>query len=962
MISKTIKTIFLSVLWITSIVISYANIPLSQYMITNWTTSNGLPSNSVLDILQGRKGYIWLATYDGLVKFDGIDFTVLNRLTRQDFNTNSIRVLAEDHTGALWLGTNDAGLQKFVNGQITLLFTIQNGLPDNSVRTLLIDSQNSIWIGTNKGLAKLNPNNHLSTFQKPELMNNLIQFIYEDKQQNIWVGTNNGKILKKSPDVESDFIAIDFPLINQEIINVMLEDQNNDLWFGTINGKLFVQKENETIQLPANHSDINSIYEDKEGTVLIATDNGLIRYVDGKIETLSENNILKSNLIETIIEDREGNIWFGTGRGGLIKLSTGKFIKYGIEDGLSNNVVNTILQDRKGNFWIGTDLGLNYFKNNQFSDHKLVNLLKKDRIRHLFQDHNDTIWVATYGNTGLVSYDIKGQVKTYTKQSGLTGNKIRVIIEDHRHNIWVGTKTGLNKIENDKITTFTRANGLSDDYILSLFKDSKDQIWIGTDGGGVNILKDNKFTILTKKDGLAGNIIFRFYEDNNETIWISTNGGLSRYKNGNMNSIDISDGLQTDSIFEVIEDSNESFWLSSNIGIIYTKRTDLNQYIDGNTDSLQLKVYSKDDGLTGGVTAVAWSEIDQNGHIWFPTLEGIAKIDPLNITQNKYKPQAILETLVIDDQLFLPENGIKILPGKKRIVFDYTGLSYLVPEKVKFSFMLEGFEDSWSPPTDKREVTYTNLSPGKYTFKVKAANNDSLWGAETVFKFYQKAFFYQTIWFYLVVFLFLILAGIILYQVRIRHLKMKQIVLDQLVKERTRQLTIANEEIAKKNEDILDSIRCAKNIQRSLLPKQTYIDTILPNNFIYWKPKDIIGGDIYFTDKRDDNFIIALMDCTGHGVPGAIMTILAFTMLKRVIRDLEIHQPGEILKQMNLLIKDILKQDKKETLSDDGLDAAICLINSRKKQLIFSGARIPLYYYQNQEAHKVKGNKQSLGY
>jgi PAS domain S-box-containing protein len=766
---------------------------MTQYMQTVWTTNEGLPSDNLMDLAQDSDGFIWIGSYEGIIRFDGVEFKILSKYTHPDFKSTSARILYKDRENNLWVGTNGEGIAKYANNRFTM-YTTKEGLPDNSIRRVFQDRQGTVWVGTTSGLAKLSPDS--SRFETiKQFRNSLLEMIYESSDGRLWVGPGEGGIyvfkdsLFQSPEVLKQ--------MSEYVLLSMLEDRKGNLWFGTKDHGLFVLSKGKLISYGEQQGiaakTINDLWLGKGGSLWIGSDSGLFRFYDNEFTSHNEKSGLNNDLITALMEDKEGNLWISTARGGLAKLSDGKFQTYSTPEGMTHNKVNTVLEDQAGDLWIGTDGGLDIFREGRFISSDITSYFKGIRIRHLYQDQEGVIWVSTYSQLGSVAYQ-DGKFRSYSTKTGLSSNRCRVTMKARNGDIWIGTSSGLNRIRGNNVTTFTRSNGLENDYIMSIFQDSQQRIWIGTDGGGIAYFDDEKFHFLTIQDGLGANIVFKIFEDSRKTLWITSNGGISRYKDGKFFNFTVKEGLKSDAIFQGLEDQKDQMWIMANVGVFSTSLKDLYDFADGKLKQINSQLYDTTDGLRASITPTSWGTVTRSGKLCLPTMDGIAFIDPDNIRLNPIPPAMHLDYIQVDDKYVDPEALQVLLPETKRIVFKFNAFSYVVPEKVQFQYMLKGFEDNWSAPSIKREASYTSLPPGEYSFRLRAANNDNVWSPSQKYAtFKQKPYFYRTAWFALLLSTIFILLVILVYFVRMRAHRRRQILLEKLLSERTKDLEIEKE-------------------------------------------------------------------------------------------------------------------------------------------------------------------------
>lgn len=780
------------------------NRPIYQNMKTIWTSKQGLPSDSITDLIQDKLGYIWIGTFNGLVRFDGINFNIFSSNDNSGFLSNSVTVILEGRDRTLWIGTNEDGLVRYKNQKFKI-YTTGNGLPDNGIQSICEDAGGNILVGTRNGLGIITEKGKISSPFNKNLKNESIQMIYRDSQNKIWVSTGKGGLfLLEEKNIVRRVEKFD-PLKNSVVLS-MLDEPGHNLWIGTRDEGLYNFQNGIIKRLGQKEGiiakTINSLTRGSGGCIWIGTDSGLFRYNNGKVTTFNETNGLSDNQIAKVFEDKEGSLWIATSRGGINKVSDGKFNTITTTQGLVHNKVNAVFEENKNTYWIGTDNGLSIYKEDKFINIPLMEKLQDSRIRHIMRDRNGKIWISTYGKLGIISY-AGGNTTNYTAENGLTGNRCRVSLEDNSGNIWIGTSNGLNRIKDGIITRFTKKEGLGDNYILSIFEDSKNTLWITTNGGGIAYYKNKKFISLNQDNGLSSNIVFRTIEDSDGILWFATNKGITRYDRNKFVNYSEKDGMPGKAIFQMIEDTRGKFWMTADIGIFTANKKDLNNFAEGKTAFIKTTLYNDMDGLLDSSTPLSWGIKSINNRIWFPTLKGIAVIDTLNIPMNKNPPPLLIEKIYVDNKGYSPDKITTLMPDYKRIIFKYTALSYVIPHKVQYMFKLEGFDNKWTGLTTKREASYTTLPPGRYVFRVKAVNNDGIWNKYPVkIPFEQKPFFYQTVWFTLII--ILSLMGLIAFflGMRIKNLRKREKELEYMVMERTAELETTDRIVANINKEI----------------------------------------------------------------------------------------------------------------------------------------------------------------
>jgi signal transduction histidine kinase/ligand-binding sensor domain-containing protein/DNA-binding NarL/FixJ family response regulator len=794
---------------------------ITQYSVQVWNMESGLPGNDIFAIRQTHEGYLWLGTQDGLVRFDGIDFEVFNRENTPQLKDNVIRALCQDGNGALWIGTTSGGLTRYEEGEFTN-YPIKKHNALHDIRAIEEDRWGNLWIGSLiKGLTCLN-NGQFTTYTTSEgLPGNKVRFIHKDGNRDIWVAFETGivKILKPG-HFQTYPSQANVPFLKTACL---YKEDTKELWIGTGQG-LFRIKNNMIkaygVDAGLPHPIVTYLYLDSMKNLWIGTDGGgLTRVNHGVFTTLPGGGGLEDGHVYSIYQDREGSLWVGTVGGGLHQLRDSKFTIFTTREGLSHDYINCIYQTRNRDLWIGTNSGLNQLKNGRvISQLTTTNGLLSNTILCLFEDSAGYLWIGTW--KGLHRFR-DGKLTTFTTKDGLSDNRINYIFEDKQGDTWIGTENGLNRLDNaaGKITVFTTKQGLSSNFIVFIFEDSKGNFRIGTDAG-LNCLKHGRI-VGCNQAGMES-LFFRYaYEDKQGVPWFGTDSGLIRMKENRTTRYTIQSGLIDNYIYSILEDERGCLWLGGRNGISRVKKKELEDFSAGTIARVQPDWYNEKHGMKSRwCTGTGFKT--QNGRFWFPTKVGAAVIDPNHIKTNNLVPSPIIKKLVVDGQpinikRFLGGAGgrffkkaplaaggiLKLDPGKKRLEFYFTGMSFVNPQKIRFKIKLKGYDKTWVDIGNVRSTTYTGLSPKKYTFMVKACNSDGEWnGRGTSFSFCLKPYFTQTTWFYLFIVLFVLLAAFSFYRFRVGQLKRREKELGRLVEMRTREVEDKNRQLQDQSEKL----------------------------------------------------------------------------------------------------------------------------------------------------------------
>ena len=711
---------------------------------------NGLPQNTVQALAQTRDGFIWLGTEVGLVRFDGNIFTVFDKNSSPSLPDNDVRCLLEANDGALWIGTSD-GLARWKDGSVTL-FTTKNGLPGNAVRALGQDKWNLVWVYTDAGLARQSGDHFAAAGSwRP---GTTITAVTSRGGSSSWfdIAPDDGDQWKQLavkaglPKDGLEFLAD----MNSELMAV---GTKSALMLGSGSGltkRLAVGKD-----LPGSR--IQALLADRESRLWVGTNAGLVRWDGGKLERVPITDPLATESILALMEDREGNLWVGTESGGLHILRDQRFRTLGAREGLSSDATTTVVEDNSGRLWVGTSgSGLNVFahdstKANPVLTYSVRNGLLSDVILSLAAAPNGDLWVGTPDGLNRIR---RGVVDSFTSADGLPDDFIRALMADADGSLWIGTRRGLTHwtggIPGARMQTYTQSNGLGSDLVGAMARDASGDLWVAT-LAGLSRIRNGKIENYTTANGLSSNVVTALLPHGNGMLIGTQDRGWNLW-DGRRFSTPVRNGHDPAqaAIRAILEDAGNHLWFATGTGIA---RCDCDM-AGGCSNWIE---FGPADGLRSRETATnshpsAWRSRD--GHLWFATPKGLVEVDPAHFPVNTVPPPVAIERLSVDDQpqaLRAADSWMKIAAGHVHFEFDYAALSFIAPQKVRYRFMLEGFDRGWTDAGPRRTAYYTNIPPGRYTFRVQAANNDGLWNTDgTSLKFELRPHFYQTVWFYLI--------------------------------------------------------------------------------------------------------------------------------------------------------------------------------------------------------------------
>jgi ligand-binding sensor domain-containing protein/serine phosphatase RsbU (regulator of sigma subunit) len=946
------------------------------YHFANYGVKDGLAQSNVSGIIQDSSGFYWLATDGGVSRFDGKNF--VNYTTEDGLADNNVSAIFLDKSNHIWLGHENGSLTKY-DGK-TFSEIKSKLLPkDKKIFGFFQDNAGSLWISTfSAGVIKImDPSRdlkeklHIKVYSGRDGLSQYVFSTSQDKDGNLWFLTDVGiKILDKNTR-QFDFFRPDNMPVGQ--ISCLALDKENNFLMGTTSGsvsKYNTQKKqfellisSESTANPTIGGGPNFIYailEDKKGNIWASGSNhGVYRYnkTSHVVTPFNTTNGLATNKIKSIYEDGEGNILFGTSGEGFEVFSGERFVSFSKRNGLKDNQVWTICKDKNGKIWFGTNDGITIYNPHENPDKAYKNIsiaegLPSSNLRSIVADKYGNLWIGMWGGK-VIKYEIQQSRFTQIPAlSEIVNNLVSSLMIDKKNNLWIGTYEGIvvYDLNSGSIKTIRTIDGLSDNDISCLFEDSKGNIWIGTKQKGITVYDGKTFKKYNRENGL-NNSISSIAEDSKHQVWIGTEGGGAFVFNGkSFVNYKMKNGLVSDYITLITADKNNNVWLGTNKG--------LNKY---NLVTATFSSFLKGDGFTGVETKPRAVYTDNENNIWFGTVNGAFKYNPRQDIAVSSEPITKLLNFKVNLKDYPVAENMELSHKENSLSFDFIGISLSNPEGVHYKIKLEGYDEDWKAVKQIPEI-YSNLPHNKYVFKLVACNSAGVCSKAISININISPPYWKTWWFYLIV-VSGVISGLFAYiKIRERKLRLEKKILEDKVNERTAEVVEKNKELDEINKDITASIRYAKRIQDAILPPDDFVKKHLPNTFILFKPKDIVSGDFYWMEDKKDTVIFAAVDCTGHGVPGAFMSIVGHNLLDRVVGEQKVTQPAKILDELNKSISDTLRQtDLEDNTVRDGMDIALCSFDKKKGTLEFAGAYNPLWLIRNQELIEIKANKFPIG-
>jgi len=948
------------------------------------TDEDGLSTNHVNCLLEDDLGFLWFGTQDGLNKYDGYQLRIYR---------------------------NEPGNPA--------------SIPSNCVRTAIQFRRDLIVLGTRDGIAFLNPMTEVfspaakNQFELSSPVNALLKydeetFLVANDQGLFSVSVLSGKVTKVF--FPNETMKINDLLKLDRTVYVATEEQG--LWSlaaGTyLKHLLFstedLPKELKMTELPKAITAVGCY----GGKLYLGTRSSGVYKTSLKHEILA--HIKTDNPKLDAINDFVfwNNRLFAATEGGLVvhQLLNKQFRVFTKSEepmALNSAVCTSILADQQNNLWIGTSTGginISFFRSQKFPLNSDVNESEDRRIYCFAEPEPDVLLIG--GENYLAEVDLRsGNKKIY--QQALKNSTPLCLYAENKSAIWIGTQgqglvllnreTGkvqkiLDPLIAETVTDlksdgqswlvatmgdglfvidpktkeyrqFTEFEGLLSPNLNSIFIDHSRRLWLATNDQGLlryklpltkQLIPDKIFQNCGRTSQIASNMILSVAEDETGSIWAATSAGLSRLLPGDtFQNYYNKDGLANTFLYTLLRDSLGDMWASSNGGLIrFNPRNPPTEVSFPN--------YNVKDGLQNNEYCRGAAMARKNGSLIFGGALGYNIFRPSQIKDNLHAPQIVLVSYkragkeVATDSLITYKKNLKLGAKENFLQFELAALDYTDPSKNKFRYMLEGYDADWSEPTTVRYISYTDLPGGSYRFKVKAANNDGIWNEKAL----ELAItvvppFWQSKSFYLMVIILLLTLVYAFTQFRTRVVLRENRILEERVAARTK-------ELEEKNRDITSSIEYARRIQDAILPSRDYIFNALDNAFILYQPKDIVSGDFYWFAEQNGVNVFAVVDCTGHGVPGAFMSMIGHNLLHQIVSEKRIIVPGKILDHLHLGIQLVLRQGRNEIQTNDGMDVSIICLHPKKQRTEWAGANRPLILLNPQgEMFRVEGDKFPVG-
>src|SRR5580658_9310962 len=719
------------------------SLDINQYAHTAWTVRDGFFKGRIRAIAQTPDGYLWLGTEFGLLRFDGVRSVQWEPPAGEHLPSSYISSLLAARDGRLWIGTLE-GLASWKDGKLVQYAE----LAGQGITPLLEDGEGTVWAG-----GSASPTGRLCAIQSGSArcygadgsLGSGLLSLYESNAGNLWAGAANG-LWRWKPGPPKPY-----PMPSPEA-RALIDGDNGRLLISMPDGiKQLVDGKAEAYPIPGVGPEFspNRLLRDRDGGLWIGTtDRGLLHVHQGKTDLFTQSDGLSGEYIGSFYEDREGSVWVATVNG-LDRFRDVAVPTISVKQGLSNATVWSVLAVRDGSVWLGTRDGLNRWNNGQITIYRKRSSGLPDDADSLFQDDRGRIWIST---TGGFAYFENGR---FIPVSAVPGGQVHSMAGDGAGNLWISLQDhGLfHLLQGSVVEQIPWARLGRKDFAYALFPDpTRGGVWLGFYQGGLAYFKDGQVRAsYAAADGLGEGWVTDLQFDREGSLWAATRGGLSRVKNGHVATLTSKNGLPCDAVHWAMEDDERSFWLYTACGLVRIARPELDAWVSNPARTIQAAVFDSSDGVRSHATVTGYSPRvakTADGKIWFVTDDGVSVIDPRHLPFNKLPPPVHIEQITADRKKYETSSIQRLPPLIRDLEIEYTALSLVAPEKIRFRVKLEGHDPDWQDAGNERKKSYNDLPPRNYRFRVMASNNSGEWNeAGDSFDFSIKPAYYQTAWF-----------------------------------------------------------------------------------------------------------------------------------------------------------------------------------------------------------------------
>ncbi len=965
-----------------------------------YNTSNGLSNNTITVLFTDSRGLLWIGTEDGLLRFDGYSFVTYRHCNTDSTSVagNMIRHIDETPDGNIWIATVEHGLCVWQRSNnkfrcISNKKSVKNVLPELEIQGMKVVDSN-IYVKSRNYLSIVE--SHSLKVESFPIIEHLIKR-YDHGKASLFVIKQTNQLVIGGSDgchlfdmAKREFIKTP-PLLNFYGTVGQITHFDGQIVMSTNKGLAMY---NENLQLvgfsssPLPDQQYQCMTEGLNGSLWIAGTQAIER-LDSMNATpsviLSDLTQIKdfgTSRINSIFNDANQNLWIGTQNNGLfrIDIKDQKFneLSFIANSGQPSSVFDIAFAGNGTMVFAAGARGVGIAErlNPKSAENRLryIGTNKKEATCILVRQ-DETIWIGT--NEGILILNRGNNNPTefdYTREpefANLIGkNHINDLMEDRLGNIWIATSFGLYKYDGQKISSYFcdlhNHNGLCNDWVNVVYEDQQGWIWVGTHEG-VRYLKagETEFISISKTEAdqtvFSNCHILSFCQISPNEILIGTRSGITRYSK-NSNTFAFFENiaqLNNDVINNIVLDDHEQIWFATNKGV-----TMINP-------SKKVFGFHRRDGLANAFfNRGALAEND--GIIYLGGLDGIDYISTTDIPFNKTVPNLIISNISIEysngEKSYIAPDQNEIALRYKRnalLSIDFSSLDFTFPERCQYKVFMEGYDKEWSQPSSQNNLRYLDLPAGEYTLHIEASNSDLQWSNKPL-QMHIKIIppLWRTNYAYAFYFLMIVITLHLISNYRVFKIRRAYRDLEEKSSAR-RMLEDQRDKLAMVHQSLKDSIAYAKRIQEAMIPSEERVRQSLTESFVYFRPKDIVSGDFYWTFENEEKQILVAADCTGHGVPGAFMSIIGLDLIKNVVEQQQVYDPATILYILNKGIHTTfaakVNAEPAGFHMNDGMDIAICVIDKNKHELSFAGAMSSIYLIRDNEILSYKGDRKPIG-
>ncbi len=961
-----------------------------HYNFKGISVEEGLPRSGAYSLLQDSKGYLWI-TLDGggVARYDGQHFKTID--LSNGLPSRKVRAIFEDSKNTLWFGTTQ-GLCKYEKGHIKV-FTSKNGLPHNYIRAISEDKNGHLIIGTNKGIASYDGTAFTTLNNETDsTFNSKIRTIHTTKNNITYVGSEEGLYhIKDKKIILSELTHL---LPNETVLSIQ-DDSKGNLWIGTEQGVIAYHNDSVTLYnqekgLISNR--VRAICEDNNQNIWIGTRTGVSCITPQKIININSNNGLTHERIRDILLDNNGTLWFATFYGGINNFNPKDFITFSTNEGLLSNQILSISETANNKIIAGTFDGVSTFELENGNIQNITNYTTLDGLPHnrtysIYKDNYNFIWLGTKKGI-VITNDFQNFIPIVDEKSDIQ-SEIYTIIQENDNTYWVGGEDGLFQVTFSKfpykyIVLQYNNESIPSNDISSLAIDNNKNIWIGYRHAGIRIKKNNGGGFITptfsKDIENISSITIK-----NDRIWIGTDTkGLFCIENPqidqeiNVKQYSNAEGLSSSNIYAIAAIQEDEIWVGSEKGVDKLTFDNLNNQLTLSN----IEHYGKEDGISGGEIIEKSMLIHKKKNLLLGTVRGLVSSSAMNYKAKHEPPKLhLLKFESFNKDKEQKENhisnleNIRIPYSSNNISLDFIGIDLNSPNKVKYIWYLEGYSKKWSKPTKRSFLNFTNLTDKRYRLRIRSSSSgaSNTWNKnDLTIDFTIKTPYWKSIWFIILIIIFI--ASIIYFGVKwkINQLLKQREVLEQkiqaatktieeeklLIEEQSNQIFEQKELLEEQHREIKQSIDYAQLIQEASLPEKKITD-LISDSFLYYNPRDIVSGDFYWWEEKNDYILFCVADSTGHGIPGAFISLIGTILSNEIFYSKKLIYPNKILDELNKTVQITLEQHLPNPKIKDGMDLSFCCYNKQTKKLYFSGANNPVWIVRHNN-HSLVHNNQSL--